>query len=214
MLPSVLVTGFTPFDGRKVNASWMTARAIVEHFDQHPITALKIPVIWGEPGKLLSSLCNKNPPNIIISMGEGKTGYCALESIARNSRKQKTDNNGRLPEETRILPCAPMMRETSSDLGFLCKNLKPEVLPVRISQDAGKFLCEETLFVIEELKTKYDEIKLVVFAHLPPYGSSMELLGQQQTCDESVYRRFGIQFYNAVLKLYLLEQSNFRACHA
>ncbi len=214
MVPSVLVTGFTPFDGRAVNASWITAQAIVDHFEGDPITALEIPVVWGEPARLLGSLCKKNPPNIIISMGEGKEGYCALESIARNSRKQRTDNNDRLPEETRISPSAPMIRETSADLAFLCKNLTSEVLPVRISRDAGKFLCEETLFNIEALKTKYDEIKLVVFAHLPPYGSSVELLGRQQTCDESAYRRFGIQLYKAVLKLYLLEQSNLRACDA
>ena len=102
MVPSVLVTGFTPFDGRAVNASWITAQAIVDHFEGHPITALEIPVVWGEPARLLGSLCKKNPPNIIISTGEGKEGYCALESIARNNRNLSTDNNGRLPEKIRI----------------------------------------------------------------------------------------------------------------
>ncbi|MCZ6504283.1 MAG: pyroglutamyl-peptidase I, partial [Gammaproteobacteria bacterium] len=63
----ILVTGFTPFDGRQNNASWIAASSL----HGPDIRTVEIPVVWGAATKFLDSACVDHCPDIIISLGEG-----------------------------------------------------------------------------------------------------------------------------------------------
>ena len=88
-MTDILVTGFAPFDGRSVNASWIAAASL------DGVHKLEIPVVWGEPMKLLGQVIETIEPRCIISMGEGRDGWFDIETRARNARKH--GGGGHLP---------------------------------------------------------------------------------------------------------------------
>jgi pyroglutamyl-peptidase len=185
-MQNILITGFTPFDGREVNASWVAASS-VKREDVH---ALEISVVWGEPLRVLKPYCDNQCPQMIISLGEGREGWFDVETIALNTRNERADNEGKLPAGEPILPDASNSRSASIDAGVLQRGLAQQGYPIRISTNAGQFLCEETLYVIEHLRDRYKPLKKVLFCHLPPFGTSVHIKGNSRTCDETVLGDF------------------------
>jgi pyroglutamyl-peptidase len=185
-MQNILITGFTPFDGREVNASWVAASS-VKREDVH---ALEIPVVWGEPLRVLKPYCDNQCPQMIISLGEGREGWFDVETIALNTRNERADNEGKLPAGEPILHGASNSRSASIDAGVLQRGLAQQGYPMRISSNAGQFLCEETLYVIEHLRDRYPPLEKVLFCHLPPFGTSVHIKGNSRTCDETVLGDF------------------------
>lgn len=195
-MTDLLVTGFTPFDGRRVNASWIAAKS------QHQHRTLEIPVLWSAPAQCLSALCNDNCPELIISMGEGREGWFDIETVARNSRKERSDNAGAMPEGKPILPDGPEVINAGIDAGALQRNLAQQGYPIRISSDAGGFLCEETLYTLEHLKAKHARLSTVVFVHLPPYGTTFFRRGVEVQCKETELESFATALVAAALAMH------------
>jgi pyroglutamyl-peptidase len=185
-MQNILITGFTPFDGREVNASWVAASSS----NREGINALEIPVVWGKPMRVLQSFCDNQCPQMIISLGEGREGWFDIETIALNTRNERVDNEGKLPAGEPIIPGAPDSISASINAGVLQRGLARHGYPIRISNNAGQFLCEETLFVLEHLRNRYQSLEKVLFCHLPPFGTSVHIRGESRTCDQSVLEDF------------------------
>ena len=71
----VLITGFSPFDGRLRNASWVAAQSLQT---QPYVSVLELPVVCGAPRIKLQPVCETAGPSVIIGMGEGKEGAFAI----------------------------------------------------------------------------------------------------------------------------------------
>lgn len=194
-----LVTGFTPFDGRNVNASWIAARSLS---GEDGLQTLEIPVLWGRPATLLAPLCRSDCPEVIISMGEGRAGWFDIETVARNTRKERPDNHGLTPDGAPIDPDGPARISASIDGVGLRRMLVAGDFPVRTSSDAGAYLCEETLYTIERLRNKHEPLATVVFVHLPPYGTTLNMGDRRVQCDDPLLARFASALHTAVLKLH------------
>ncbi len=203
IMKNLLITGFTPFDGRDRNASWIAACSV-------DIPALEIPVVWGQPWDLLKAACEKDCPEIIVSLGEGRTGWFDIETRARAVRKERVDNNGDLPASPTLFNDVPSRREASIDAGFLQRGLSAYGYPVRISTDAGQFLCEETLYVLETLKDAFDTLHRVVFCHVPPYGTELYHSGKAVPCDPPLLADFA----RRLVSLCISESDRYPARHA
>ncbi len=183
---NILVTGFTPFDGRQNNASWVAASSL----RGSGIRTIEIPVIWGAATEFLDSACNDHCPDIIISMGEGREGWFDIETVASNTRRERPDNNDCLPQGVPIAANGPAFRKTPIPMGFLQRILASHGYPVRLSMDAGQFLCEEALYSLVRLKESRHRLKLIVFCHVPPYGTNIHIKGQQTVCDINTLTAF------------------------
>lgn len=194
-----LVTGFAPFDGRAVNASWIAARSLASRPD---IETLELPVSWTAPRTMLTPICERRSPEVIISMGEGREGWFDIETRARNTRKERTDNDGRLPNGRPILEGGQHRIEATIDAGFLHGRLTEAGFPVRISRDAGAFLCEETLYTLEMLRRRHARLRTVVFVHLPPFGTLLRVGGEQRHCGEELLTEYSEVLLEAVHELH------------
>ena len=179
----ILLTGFTPFDGREINGSWVAA----QQFSQ--AKKIEIPVVWGEPMLALRDAIEQDSPDIIISMGEGKEGFFTIETRAQNTRKHRIDNNNQYPNGD-ILKDGPSVVFASINAQEIRDQLVHQDIPIRVSHDAGQFLCEETLYSLEILKQETPELETVIFVHLPPFGTSLEYRGINRSVDESLLQDF------------------------
>lgn len=190
----ILLTGFTPFDGRDVNGSWVAAQS-------YPALGhLEIPVIWGKPLPCLSDKVSELKPDTIISMGEGKPGGFTVECLARNTRKQRPDNLNQEPAG-KIMPDGPEVRHASINAAELLTALQAQDIPIHRSEDAGQYLCEETLYSLEHLKSQHDFIYKVVFVHLPPFGTEVTYRGEPSQVDELLLKDFVARLVPAVIAL-------------
>lgn len=198
----ILLTGFEPFDGREHNASWIAARALSQqHFPGAALRAILIPVCWGAPRRVLDPIVAEWQPHVIIGMGEGEPGVFRLESVANNARRERADNAGSVPEGRVIEPDGPGCRTTSADCATLCDALTALAVPVRVSTDAGAFLCEELLYTLEGLRATQDTLETVLFVHVPPFGTALEFRDQQRVCDEALLLEFASLLLASVMTL-------------
>lgn len=198
-MPKLLVTGFTPFEGREVNASWIAAQSLAKIPDAG---TLRIPVVWGEPHEHLAAACAIDCPEMIVSMGEGREGWFDIETVARNTRKERADNNGKRPSGVPISAEGPTRIEATLDAGALLPRLLQAGFPVRVSADAGGFLCEETLYILELLKLRHHALKTVAFVHLPPYGSKLHYKGVDAICNDALLSEFARVLVDSVTKVH------------
>ena len=198
----ILLTGFEPFDGRERNASWIAASALAQqHFPGVELRAARIPVCWDAPRRVLDPIVTAWQPHVIIGMGEGEPEVFRVESVANNTRRERADNDGKVPEGRVIDPRGPLRRTASADCITLCNALTALDIPVRVSTDAGAFLCEELLYTLEGLRAAQDSLDTVLFVHLPPFGTALEFRGQQRVCDEALLLEFANLLLARVLTL-------------
>lgn len=193
VMRKIFLTGFTPFDGRAQNASWIAASALAATNPQLGLRAVLIPVCWGAPKQVLAPLVSQYRPDCIIAMGEGEPGVFRLETIARNARLERADNEGRYPNGECIESKGPELRIASADCKALHATLSAQGIPVKLSVDAGAFLCEEMLYTLESLRENHESLQSVLFVHLPPYGTELMYRGQLDTCDETMLLDFGLR---------------------
>jgi pyroglutamyl-peptidase len=198
----ILLTGFEPFDGRERNASWIAASALAQqHLPGVELRAAQIPVCWDAPRRVLDPIVTEWQPHVIIGLGEGEPGMFRVESVANNTRRERADNDGKFPEGRVIDPRGPLRRTASADCITLCKALTALDIPVRVSTDAGAFLCEELLYTLEGLRAAQDALDTVLFVHVPPFGTALEFQGQQRVCDEALLLEFANLLLARVLTL-------------
>ncbi|MCB1210173.1 MAG: hypothetical protein KDK97_12635, partial [Verrucomicrobiales bacterium] len=136
-----ILSGFEPFGGRKVNASYQVAKAIAAANPGRDLTLVEVPVVWGAPEKALAAEKSK-PWTLWLAFGEG-TPVFSIETVADNRRADYADNQRKKPTQERILPAAPDQLTTPFPATVLAEMLRSQGLPVRVSKEAGNYLCEE-----------------------------------------------------------------------
>ncbi len=193
---SILVTGFAPFAGRTVNASWITATAIAK---TGLARALELPVEWGAPQRILDAYCRDHYPQVIVGLGEGKDTGVNIETCARNSRADRADNENVRPKPGPVNPSGPQTINASFDVSRLRDSLSIGRYPVTLSSDAGQFLCEETFYTLEMLRHTHRDLRHVMFIHLPPFGTSLP--AERVICDEDFCRSFGQHLVHTVVEM-------------
>lgn len=166
--PLVLVTGFGPFRGRAQNPSRDVARALER--DPPPgvrVVARELPVTFrGAPRAIRRALARLAPerPAVLLGLGVQRHPYFRLERRARGVYGgRRLDNAGDSPARLR-LDLGPE-RECALALEPLAEVLRAAgARDVRISDDAGGFVCEVCFH------TLLGEARgaPAVFLHVPP----------------------------------------------
>lgn len=172
---TVLLTGFEPFGPKRPpNPSWEGIKALDgREWNGCRIVARELPVVWGEPGRRIEALAAELKPVAVFSFGQGRKDAFTVEALARNLRAPIPDNAGAKPLTPTILDDGPVAFLASSDAARIAKSLAERGHTVRLSDDAGRYLCEETLYSLESLKKTGKLRGSVLFCHVPPLGATV-----------------------------------------
>ena len=145
----VLITGFQPFGGRASNSSWEGVKRI----NEPGLLIEELPVVWGVPTQRLGELVDFYRPSTVISFGQGKEREFALETKAQNLRDNRLDEQGNLPRKPLNSDTGPSEVFLETDVLGLHSFLSQRNFPVRISEDAGQYLCEAVSYTHLTLPT-------------------------------------------------------------
>jgi pyrrolidone-carboxylate peptidase len=89
-----------------------------------------------------------------------------------------------------VLANGPTCIHSSTDTATLVAALAAQQLPVVESCDAGAYLCEETLYMLEHLRKSTHSLQQVLFVHLPPWQSEIHYRGQNCRCELTLLSDF------------------------
>lgn len=171
--PVILLTGFQPFGpGRPANPSWEGIKELDgKLLHGRRVVCREMKVEWGGPQSQLSLWIDELHPVAVFSFGQGGATGFAVETLARNRRAPIPDNRDQLPPAPTIVADGPKEYRATIGVEALVKALADDTAPVRVSTDAGQYLCEETLYTLEHLKAQRQFPGDVIFCHVPPLGA-------------------------------------------
>lgn len=204
---AIVVSGFEPFGGRTQNASWVLAEEMGRAFSAE-VRTVQVPVVWGAPQRVIEGV--QPLPKVWIAFGEG-TAEFQVEILARNERGMHPDNEGKQPAEAEIVSAGAAVLQQRAQLAGLATALTRAGFPTRVSQNAGRYLCEEMLYSLLHAQRRHPEgLELVLFIHVPVLDSSVAVKPSaggpavQQKVDAVWLRAFGRELFATLRALGLM----------
>jgi pyroglutamyl-peptidase len=168
--PVVLLTGFEPFEGATINASWEAARALDgETIAGHRIVAALLPVVFGDALVALREAIARTQPVMAICMGVATLRtHISIERVAINVDDARIpDNSGRQPVDQAIVAEGPAAYFSTLPIKAMRQALEAADIPVEISQTAGTYVCNHVFYgLMHEFATHPEQ--RAGFIHVPP----------------------------------------------
>jgi pyroglutamyl-peptidase len=168
--PVILVTGFEPFGSHAVNPSQELAKLLDgRRIGRCAVAGSVLPVHHREAARRTSVLLGELQPVAVVHLGlaEGRARL-GLERVALNVMDYRIpDNAGYRAEGEPCVPDGPAAYFTSLPLLEMLAALLGEGIPAYVSNTAGTFLCNQTLYqTLHEIATRELTIR-AGFVHLP-----------------------------------------------
>ena len=169
-MPTILVTGFEPFDGFTINPSEEVAKALDgKNINQHSVIGLVLPLDYKNALGLLDEALGKYKPDYVLCCGQANRAAITIERIAINVLSTKrSDNYDNTPESDIINYKGPAAYFANLEPERLIQVLKDKEIPADVSYYAGAYGCNWLLYnVMQRIENGEIEAQ-ATFIHLPP----------------------------------------------
>jgi pyroglutamyl-peptidase len=167
---TILVTGFEPFGGEAVNASWEAARKLDGwRVGEFATVARLLPCAYDASVKELIRAIETLGPEAVLMTGQAaRRGVVCVERFARNlDDAAAPDNLGVTRMAAAISAGAPERLEAAAPLKAIAGAIRMAGIPARVSRSAGGFVCNHLYFgALQYLRDKRSATP-AVFVHLP-----------------------------------------------
>ncbi len=148
----ILVSGFKPFRGEKINPTEILIDELELMKKQSPdfgdFSTVVLPVTFAEAPRILKNAIDKFQPKKILMLGQaGGTKKIGLERVALNWQEARfADENNYIPIPSRINETGADAYFSNVDIGRLKQQLDLLHIPVEISFSAGAFVCNRIYY--------------------------------------------------------------------
>jgi len=166
---NVLITGFEPYGEEKYNPSGEIARKFNgKVIDDAKIFGFEIPVSFKRVGGVLAKLIDDVKPKIVINLGLApRTTYIRVERVAINIMDAGPDNDGYKAVDEPIIPNGPAAYFATIPVRKIVEAVRNEGIPASISNSAGTFLCNCTMYHTLHYITVNNLDAIAGFIHIP-----------------------------------------------
>lgn len=147
--PTILLTGFAPFDGQSLNPSWEAVRALRgKRIAGHRIAVRCLPVAFDASLRQLRAAIRETSPALVICVGlAGGRERISLERVAINVDDARIpDNEGRQPIDEAIVAEGPAAYFSTLPIKSMLAGLRDAGFPVEVSQTAGTYVCNHVFY--------------------------------------------------------------------
>ena len=173
MLPklpkTILVTGFAPFGGEKINPSWQIVKALPDMLAGYRVEKLLVPTEFGQSIAVVTSVIEKLKPALILCLGQaGSRAAMSIERIAINVNDASiADNAGVQPVDTAIVEHAPAAYFCTLPLKAMMTAMITAGAPAEISNTAGTFVCNHLIYGVLHHLAIHQSASRAGFMHVP-----------------------------------------------
>lgn len=165
----ILLSGFEPFGGERLNPSWEVARALAgERIADLEVVALRLPVAYRRAPAMIARAIVRHRPAIMLSLGQaGGRAAISLERAALNLMDDDArDNSGTRIVDRPVAPAGPAAYFSRLPLRGILRALDRRHIPCALSLNAGSYLCNAVMYAaLHELRE--DPAVPCGFLHLP-----------------------------------------------
>ncbi len=166
---TILITGFTPFNGEKVNPSWQIVKALPEAISGYKIIKLRVPTEFGKSIKVVTKAIDKLQPDIVLCLGQaGGRSHMSVERVAINVDDALiADNALAQPIDEAIDAAAPAAYFCTLPIKAMVAAISKKKIPAEVSNTAGTFVCNHLIFgVLHHIALRQYPIR-AGFMHVP-----------------------------------------------
>lgn len=165
----ILITGFEPFGGQKINPSWEAVYKLPTAIGSHQILKARIPVSFDGSRHKIVELIDEYHPDVLLMVGQKGGSYeINCERIAVNlADSKKADNDGFLPSNLPVCEGAPVAYFATIPLKQVVVALQSEGIPATISNSAGLYVCNSMFFSALHYCAESRVKTSVGFIHVP-----------------------------------------------
>ncbi|WP_421741569.1 pyroglutamyl-peptidase I [Cellulomonas sp.] len=165
----VLVTGFGPFDGQPVNASWLAVQELASQWDAPPeLVVRELPVSFRGARQQLRVAIAEMAPDLVVCVGEaGGRAAVGVERVAVNVIDARIpDVDGSAPVDVPVIAGAPAAFFSTLPVKACAAAVRDAGMPVEVSNTAGLFVCNATFYALQHLLAGRPEVRSG-FVHVP-----------------------------------------------
>lgn len=150
--PRILLTGFEPFGGQRLNPSWEVARALDGAvIGAARVQSLQLPCTFEASLQVLHGALQRLQPDVVLALGqaEGRADV-SIERVAINVQDARiADNTGAQPVDLPVVDGAPAAYFSTLPIKRLVQALRSAGLPASVSQTAGTFVCNHVFYGLQ-----------------------------------------------------------------
>ncbi|MFC6065218.1 pyroglutamyl-peptidase I [Streptomyces ochraceiscleroticus] len=166
----VLLTGFAPFDGERVNPSWQAVQAVAA--DPPPgyeIATAELPCVFGAASDALRKAVADADPEVVLCVGQaGGRPDVTVERVAINIDDARIhDNSGAQPIDVPIVEDGPAAYFATLPVKACVAAVREAGLPASVSQTAGTFVCNHVFYGLMHLVATERPAVRGGFVHVP-----------------------------------------------
>jgi pyroglutamyl-peptidase len=176
-MKTVLLTGFGPFGGAKVNPSWLAVKRLHGRVIRgHRIVARRLPVVFARSLPALQRQLKKVKPALVICVGLAeRRAEITPEHVAVNRDDARmADNAGQKPADQLIVPGGPAAYWSTLPVKAIVRVLRKRGIPARISLSAGTYVCNHVFYgLMHELARRGNRVRggFIHVPRLPPQAT-------------------------------------------
>ncbi len=145
----VLLTGFAPFDGQQVNASWLAVQEVARTWSgPTSLVVERLPVSFESAPRVLLEKVARYRPRLVVAVGEaGGRSAVSLERVAVNVADASIpDADGHHPVDEPVVADGPVGYLSGLPLRACLTAVRPTGVPVEISGSAGAYVCNALFY--------------------------------------------------------------------
>ena len=164
----IIVTGFDPFGGEKINPSIECVKALPE-IEGVELIRLELPTVFKESAKRLNEVINDVKPDAVLSVGQagGRPGI-TMERIGINVDDARIpDNISQQPIDEEIQLDGEAAYFTTLPIKRIVKAIREAGISAEVSNSAGTFVCNHIMYQALFAAKKADKPFKAGFMHIP-----------------------------------------------
>ena len=164
----IIVTGFDPFGGDKINPSIECVKALPE-IEGVELFRVELPTVFKESANRLNEVINDVKPDAVLCVGQagGRPGV-TMERIAINVDDARIpDNISQQPIDEVIQFDGEAAYFTTLPIKRIVNAIRKAGIPAEVSNTAGTFVCNHIMYQALFTATKTDKPFKAGFMHIP-----------------------------------------------
>ncbi|CAI0895098.1 Pyrrolidone-carboxylate peptidase [Serratia quinivorans] len=168
-MQKVLITGFEPFGGERVNPSWEVVKQLNDmELAGARIIARQLPCVFGTALEALNAAIDEVQPVMVLAIGQagGRTDI-TIERVAINVDDARIpDNQGQQPIDEPIVKSGPAAYFSTLPIKAMVDSMREAGIPASVSQTAGTYVCNHVMYGLLHRLNSQQAIK-GGFIHIP-----------------------------------------------
>ncbi len=184
---TILVTGFQPFGGERMNPAWEAVKRLPDAIADATVVKAEIPVVFGKAPEAVEAAIKEAQPDIVLCIGQaGGRAKITPEFVAINYADARIpDNDGNQPIAERIEPEGPAAYFATLPVKAMVQAMNEAGIPAEVSYTAGTYVCNDVMYeLLHMLACRYPGVRgdflhvpyaTEQAAHLPSGTPSMEI---------------------------------------